>query len=87
MKNLVWDEEKNERLKRDRGIDFEDVFDMLMEDRFLDVIKNPSKNYPNQQVFVIKINNYIYYIPFVEDRDNVYLKTIIPSRKAAKKYL
>ncbi len=87
VKNLVWDEEKNIRLKKERSIGFDDVFDILMRDQFLDVIKNPSKNFPNQQVFVVKINNYIYYIPFVEDTDNVYLKTIIPSRRASKKYL
>lgn len=87
MKNLVWDEEKNIKLKKERGIDFEDVFDILMKEQFLDLIKNPSKNFPNQRVFVVKFNNYIYYIPFAEDKDNIYLKTIIPSRKAAKKYL
>lgn len=87
MKNLVWDTEKSKKLKRDRRICFEDVFETLAHEEFLDVIKNPSKNFPNQQVFIVRTNNYVYYIPFVEDQNNIYLKTIIPSRKAAKKYL
>lgn len=83
----MWDTEKSKKLRQERGICFEDIFETLMREEFLDITKNPSKNFPNQQVFIVRTNNYVYYVPFVEDKNNIYLKTIIPSRKAAKKYL
>jgi len=54
----------------------------------LDVIKHPNKDkYPNQKIFIVEINDYAYMIPYVESEEEVFLKTIIPSRKATKKYL
>ena len=54
----------------------------------LDVVPHPSpKKYPNQRMFVVKVENYVYLVPFVETDSGVFLKTIIPSRKATKKYL
>lgn len=86
MKYLDWSLEKNEWLKKNRSIGFDEVMIALIEDGILDTIDNPSKNFPEQKVFVVRINNYIYYIPFVEDEEKFFLKTIIPSRKALKKY-
>ncbi|OIO08198.1 toxin [Candidatus Roizmanbacteria bacterium CG22_combo_CG10-13_8_21_14_all_35_9] len=87
MKYLDWNLKKNDWLKKNRNIGFEEVAIALIEGDLLDIIDNPSKNFPKQKVFVIKINKYIYYIPFVEDEEKFFLKTIIPSRKAIKKYL
>lgn len=87
VKYLDWSLEKNEWLKKLRNIGFEQISDALLGDGFLDVIDNPSKNFLKQKVFVINCNNYIYYVPFIEDEDKFFLKTIIPSRKALKKYL
>lgn len=87
MKYLDWSLEKNEWLKKNRDIGFDEVAIELIGDGLLDVIDNPSKNFPEQKVFVVKINKYIYYIPFVEDEEKFFLKTIIPSRKVSKKYL
>jgi len=87
VKYLDWSLKKNEWLKKNRDIGFDEVAIALIGDGLLDLIDNPSKNFPEQKVFVVKINNYIYYIPFVEDEEKFFLKTIIPSRKALKKYL
>lgn len=87
MKYLDWNLKKNDWLKKNRDIGFEEVANAVTGDDLLDIIDNPSKNFPNQKVFVVKINRCIYYVPFIEDEEKFFLKTIIPSRKARKKYL
>ena len=88
MKRYHWNDEKNEQLKKDRGICFEDVVYFLEQDLLLDCFDNPNqKKYPGQKLYVIDIDGYAYIVPFVESDDSVFLKTIIPSRKATKKYL
>jgi len=86
MKFHEWSKEKNDNLKKERGIGFEEIVLKLIKGEILDVISNPSRNFPNQKIFVIEINNYIYYVPYVEDKEKIFLKTIIPSRKLVKKY-
>jgi hypothetical protein len=46
-----------------------------------------QKRYPDQKIYAVEINNYVYLVPFVETEKEIFLKTIIPSRKATKKYL
>lgn len=88
MKYLVWDEQKNAKLQIERNISFEDVQTAVEEGRLLAVIKHPNKNkYPNQQVLVVEIEEYAYCIPFTEDDQKYFLKTIYPSRKMTKQYL
>ena len=87
MQYYAWNNEKNEHLKNERGISFEEIVFHIEKGDQLDVIQNPSEKYPNQKMFIININNYAYLVPFVEDEKEIFLKTIIPSRKATKKYL
>ncbi len=88
MKYFDWDNAKNEKLKSERGVGFEDVIMAIEAGDILDILENANKEkYPNQKVFVIKIEEYVFIVPFVEDEEKVFLKTIIPSRKATKKYL
>ena len=88
MKYFSWNDEKNEQLKRDRNISFEEVVFYIDQGGLLDVIEHPDKTrYGNQRMFIVNIEHYAYLIPFVEDEDGVFLKTIIPSRKATKKYI
>ena len=88
MKNFEWDKGKNEWLRQDRGISFEDVIFYISNGCLLDTIPHPNKRkYPNQKIFVINIDNYAFLVPFIETDDIIFLKTIIPSRKATKKYL
>lgn len=88
MKYYDWSEEKNRLLKKERGVCFEDSLVILNEGRQLDVLEHPNKKkYPNQRIFVVQLSGYVYYVPFVEDEEKIFLKTIIPSRDATKKYL
>lgn len=88
MKYFDWDKSKNDWLKGERDICFEDISNILEDEAFLDVVDHPNKKrYPNQKMFVVVFNKYVYLIPFVEDEEKYFLKTIIPSRKATKQYL
>jgi len=88
MKRVRWDSEKNLYLITERGISFEEILAALSRGDLLDVLAHPNTaQYPNQRMFVVRIRGYAYLVPFVETDKEVFLKTIIPSRKAARKYL
>jgi uncharacterized DUF497 family protein len=88
MKKFVWSDEKNEILKRDRGVSFEEVVVQIANGEILDVLEhpNPDKD-PNQRVFVVRIQDYAFLVPFFETGEEILLMTIIPSRKATRDYL
>ena len=74
-------------MKAERGVSFEDVVFHIMAGDILDTVDHPNQTrYPGQQIHVIAIEEYVYLVPFVESDDEVFLKTIIPSRKATKSY-
>jgi len=88
MKYFDWSIEKNEQLKIERRVHFNDIVIAVSENRVLDYYPHPNpKKYPNQNVYVININDYAYLVPCIEDGDKIFLKTIIPSRKATKYYI
>ena len=88
MDYYKWNKEKNEKLKIERGISFEQITMHIERGDILDIVDHPnSKRYPNQQLLVVEINNYAYLVPYVVDKNEYFLKTIIPSRKATKRYL
>ncbi len=85
MKTIAWSPEKNEWLKAERGVSFEDVVFHITAGDILRTIDHPNQaKYPAQQIHLIAIEDYVYLVPFVESEDEVFLKTIIPSRKATK---
>lgn len=88
MKPLRWSEEKNIVIKQAREIGFEDVEDALEQGGLLKIIDNPNQaKYKHQQLMIVNIDNYAYVVPFVEEQDTLFLKTIFPSRKYTKLYL
>ena len=88
MYHFAWNPEKNEELIKERDISFERVMQHVQNDRVLDVIKHPkASKYPYQRMFILDIDNYAYLVPFVENDSEIFLKTIIPSRKATRKCL
>jgi uncharacterized DUF497 family protein len=88
MKYFSWNTDKNKQLKDERNITFEEVVFYIEKGWLLDIVEHPNQDkYSGQRVFIVNINNYAYLIPFVETEQEVFLKTIIPSRKATKKYL
>jgi uncharacterized DUF497 family protein len=87
VKRIVWNEEKNQLLKLQRGLDFEQVLEVIELGDILGKQKHPNtEKYPNQEIFILELNGYICYVPFVENEVEIFLKTIIPSRKLNKKY-
>ena len=88
MAYYKWNHDKNERLKEERGLSFEQVILHIERGDLIDVIEHPNQSkYPNQQMLIVKIKNYAHLVPFVEDEEGKFLKTIIPSRKATREYL
>ena len=88
MKYFDWNEEKNEWLKANRNVNFEEIVHAIKAEKLLNTEKHPDqKKYPGQHMFTININDYAYNVPFIEDDEKLFLKTIIPSRKSTKKYL
>lgn len=88
MKRFEWNDDKNEWLKRVRAISFEDIVHHISEGDLLDVLEHPNRErYANQQLFVVEVEGYAVVVPFTEDDETIFLKTIIPSRKFTKRYL
>ena len=88
VKYFAWDVAKNEKLKIERGLGFEDIVFHIERGDVLDILEHPNPaRYAGQRIFVVQRDAYVYLVPFVEDEKLVFLKTIIPSRKATKQYL
>jgi uncharacterized DUF497 family protein len=80
MKYFDWNDPKNELLKKKRGVSFEQVVLAIALGDLIDRIKHPnSARYPNQKIFLVLIDNYIYSVPYVEDDEKIFWKTIIPN--------
>ncbi len=82
---ILWDEKKNLKLQLERKISFEQIAQIILRKEYIDILKNPSR--PNQKLFIIKFNQYIWVVPFLIDKENnIVLKTAYPSRKLQKRY-
>lgn len=88
MKYFDWNEEKNKILKKERNISFEKIEFAIANGGLIETKDHPNQNkYPGQKLFFVDINNYIYTVPFIEEENKIFLKTIYPDRNATKKYL
>lgn len=88
MRYFVWNAEKNEQLKTERGVSFEEVVFHIENGSVLAVIAHPNQaKYAHQRVYLVKIDDYVYVVPFVESDDEIFLKTVMPSRRMTRKYL
>jgi len=87
-KNFDWNDEKNILLQKKRDISFEEIVVEIESGNLLDRIKHPNgEKYPNQMIFFVQKEDYVYAVPFVEDENTIFLKTKFRDRRAAKKYL
>jgi hypothetical protein len=87
MKSINWNTEKSVVLKASRGICFEDVVFHIERGDILDDYLHPNQQaYPGQRIMVIGVTNYAYLVPYIENEEELFLKTIIPSRKATQRY-
>jgi hypothetical protein len=88
MKPFRWNPEKNDALRADRGVSFEGIVVAIESDGLLDILAHPNEvKYPRQRVLVVACDSYAYLVPFVEEENYYFLRTIIPSRKATRDYL
>ena len=86
-KVIRWNEEKNQLLQIQRKLSFEMVMDKIERQEILSRRTHPNKKkYPHQFIFVVEFEGYIHYVPFVENDEEIFLKTIIPSRKLHKEF-
>lgn len=87
-RDFEFDAEKNQWLKNNRGLGFDEVISLISEGHLAAVVDHPNQlKYPHQQVFIVDVEGYAYLIPFEEREGRFFLRTIYPSRKATKKYL
>ncbi len=83
--NIIWDEEKNAKLKKERGISFEEVEILILQKKYIPIVKHPKRSH--LWTFLIPIHTYIHAVPFViDDEQNIVLKTVFPSRKFNRLY-
>jgi uncharacterized DUF497 family protein len=88
MNPINWNPDKNRKLIEERNISFEDILFSLQSGLLLDDVKHPNEDkYPNQRIFIVSVEDYAYLVPYVETDSEIFLKTIIPSRKMTKQYL
>jgi uncharacterized DUF497 family protein len=82
-----WNSDKNQLLKKERGISFERIVFEIGSGNELDVLEHPNQEkYPGQRISMVQVDDYVYAVPYVETDTEIFLKTIIPSRKATKQY-
>ena len=87
MKYFDWENAKNAKLRAERVIGFEDIVFHIERGDLLDILEHPNPDrYAGQRIFIVRREDYVYLVPLVEDEHTVFLKTIIPSRKATKRY-
>jgi hypothetical protein len=88
VKYFDWDDAKNAKLRAERVIGFEDIVFHIERGGLLDILQHPNPDrHADQRIFVVRREDYVYLVAFVEDEHTVFLKTIIPSRNATKEYL
>ena len=88
MKPFRWNPEKNDKLKSERGNSFESMVVAIESGGLLDVLAHPNQaKYPRQRILVVACDSYAYLVPFIEEDEYFFLKTIIPSRRATRDYL
>lgn len=88
MKYFSWNAEKNEKLRHERGISFEEIVFHVEQGDVLDILEHPSRGkYPSQRVLIVNVDDDAFIVPFIESEEVVFLKTIVPSRRATRKYL
>jgi len=88
VKPIRWSAEKSLSLKAERGVSFEEVLSAISQGGLLKVMDHPNRTkYGHQKMLVVRIRNYAYLVPYVESEQEIFLKSIMPSRKATRSFL
>lgn len=87
MKIYSWNPDKNETFILERGISFEEIVLNIELGHKIEIYDHPNQQkYPGQKISAVIVEDYVYLVPFIESEDGIFLKTIIPSRKATKRH-
>ncbi len=82
---IIYDDNKAKILKLERDIDIDEIVEIIIERKYIDILKHPKRR--SQQIFILSYKNYIHVVPFVIDEDeNIIIKTVFPSRNFQKIY-
>ena len=82
---IIYDKNKAIKLRFERNIEIEDIVDIIVEKKYIDILENPKRE--GQQIFVIEYRDYIHVVPFIIDSEgNIIIKTVFPSRNFHKIY-
>jgi uncharacterized DUF497 family protein len=88
MKPVKWNSEKSLLLKAERGVSFEEILSAIAQGGLLAVLDHPNRaKYRHQKMLIVRIRDYAYLVPYVEGENEIFLKSIIPSRKATREFL
>ena len=87
IKRIEWNNDKNQQLKKERNLSFEQIQVAIEQDGLIDIIQHPRNKYEHQQIMIINIEDYLVLVPFVEDNEKIFLKTAFKSRKMTKEYV
>ncbi len=88
MKVYAWSSDKNETLINERGISFEEIVLNIQIGNEVDIYDHPNQErYPGQKISVVIVEDYAYLVPYIETEGEIFLKTIVPSRKATREYV
>ena len=87
-KPIRWSAEKNIKLMQERGVSFEEILSSIEQGGLLTTVDHPDpRKYPNQRIWVVKVRAYAHLVPLVETEEEIFLKTIMPCRKATRQFL
>ena len=79
---IILDENKNKKLLKERGVNFETVIDKTAKGEIALDFKHPnSDKYPNQRIMVVVINDYTYCVPYAQTKNEIFLKTVLSRQK------
>lgn len=81
MKQIQWNDEKNKQLQAERNLSFEAIVVAIEQGKLIDITPHPSQKYKNQNVMIVEIDDYLVFVPFIEDEEKIFLKTAFRSRK------
>ncbi len=88
MKPVRWSAEKGLSLKAERGVSFEEILAAISQGGLLAVLDHPNRaKYAHQKMLVVRVRDYAYLVPYVESEHEIFLKSIMPSRKATREFL
>lgn len=88
MKPIRWNADKSLSLKLERGVSFEEVLSAISQGGLLRIMDHPNRaKYGHQKMLVVRIRDYAYLVPYVENEQEIFLKSIMPSRKATRDFL